>query len=168
MKVSELMAKHPLNPDFAGVTTNDDWVLAVKTSLEQASEKDYIVIQSGVTSHAASINSESADSQYVRTGKNTIRTSAQRQFSVTGDRMIADPAQEYLLSRKIAFGTGEAVVVNYVYFNIFTGKGEKGKLSVDVTEDAGGDAGSNTTFAIDMKSTAVPEEYTYVAENKGA
>ena len=32
---------------------------------------------------------------------------------------------------------------------------------MDVTEDAGGDAGSNTTFAIDMKSTAVPEEYTY-------
>ena len=41
---------------------------------------------------------------------------------------------------------------------------------MDVTEDAGGDAGSNTTFAIDMKSTAVPEEYTYVSEeskNKG-
>ena len=53
MKVSELMSKHPLNPDFAGVTTNDDWVLAVKTSPDQASEKDYIVIQSGVTSHAA-------------------------------------------------------------------------------------------------------------------
>ena len=70
MKVSELMKKHPLKPEFAGVTTNDDWVLAVKTSSDQASEKDYVVIQSGVTSHAASINSESADSQYVRTGKN--------------------------------------------------------------------------------------------------
>ena len=36
MKVSELMSKHPLNPDFAGVTTNDDWVLATNPSPDQA------------------------------------------------------------------------------------------------------------------------------------
>ena len=164
MKVSELMANHPLNPDFAGVTTNDDWVLAVKTSPEQATEKDYIVIQSGVTSHAASINSETTDSQYIRTGKNTVRTSAQRQFSVTGDRMLADPAQEFLLSLKMAFGTGQSVVVPYVYFNIFTGKGEKGNVTVNVTEDGGGDVGGNTTFAVDLMGTATPEEFTYTAE----
>ena len=116
MKVSELMAKHTLKPEFAGITTPDDWVLAIKTEEGQSAEKDYIVIQSGVTSHAASINSETTDSQYIRTGKNTVRTSAQRQFSVTGDRMLADPAQEFLLSLKMAFGTGQSVVVPYVYF----------------------------------------------------
>ena len=31
MKVSEIMAKHPLKPEFAGITTPDDWVLAIKT-----------------------------------------------------------------------------------------------------------------------------------------
>ncbi len=163
MKVSELMATHEINEDFAGITTNDDWVLAIKTAPEQATEKDYIVIQGGVTSHAATINSDSSDSQYVRTGKMSSRTSAQRQFSVTGDRMIADPAQEFLLSKKMAFGTGQAVIVPYVYFNIFTGKGEKGTLSVNVTEDGGGDAGGNTTFAIDMMGTATPEDYKYTA-----
>lgn len=163
MKVSELMAKHPLKEEFAGITTPDDWVLAIKTEAGQATEKDYIVIQGGVTSHAASVNSETTDSQYVRTGKNTIRTSAQRQFSVTGDRYLADPAQEFLLSLKMAFGTGQSVVVPYVYFNIFTGKGEKGSVTVNVTEDGGGDVGGNTTFAIDLLGTAVPEEYTYTA-----
>ena len=164
MKVSELMAKHPLKPEFAGITTPDDWVLAIKTEEGQSAEKDYIVIQSGVTSHAASINSETTDSQYTRTGKNTVRTSAQRQFSVTGDRMLADPAQEFLLSLKMAFGTGQSVVVPYVYFNIFTGKGEKGNVTVNVTEDGGGDVGGNTTFAIDLMGTATPEEFTYTAE----
>ena len=164
MKVSELMANHPLNESFAGITTPDDWVLAIKTDDSQSTEKDYIVIQGGVTSHTATINSETSDSQYVRTGKNTVRTSAQRQFSITGDRMIADPAQEFLLSKKMAFGTGQSVVVPYVYFNIFTGKGEKGNLAVNVTEDGGGDVGGNTTFAIDMLGTAIPTDYKYTAE----
>ena len=163
MKVSELMKGRELNPDFADITTNDDWVLAIKTEEAQTTENDYTVVQGGVTSHAASINSETSDSQYVRTGKQTTRTDAQRQFAVTGDRMIADPAQEFLLSLGMKFGTGQSVVVPYVYFNIFTGKGEKGSVTVNVTEDQGGDAGGNSTFAIDLMGTAKPEEYTYAA-----
>ena len=164
MKVSELMANHPLNESFAGITTPNDWVLAIKTDDSQSTEKDYIVVQAGVTSHAAAINGETTDSQYVRTGKMTSRTSAQRQFTLTGDRMIADPAQEFLLSKKMAFGTGQSVVVPYVYFNIFTGKGEKGNVTVNVTEDGGGEVGANTTFAIDMIGTAIPADYKYTAE----
>lgn len=164
MKVSELMANHPLNEEFAGITTPSDWVLAIKTDDSQSTEKDYIVVQAGVTSHAATINGETTDSQYVRTGKMTSRTSAQRQFTLTGDRMIADPAQEFLLSKKMAFGTGQSVVVPYVYFNIFTGKGEKGNVTVNVTEDGGGEVGANTTFAIDMIGTAIPADYKYTAD----
>lgn len=164
MKVSELMAGKTLNPEFEGITTNDDWVLAIKTSSEQTTEKDYTVVQGGVTSHAASINSETTDSQYIRTGKQTTRTDAQRQFSLTGDRMCADDAQEYLLSNAMKFGTGQSVVVPYVYFNIFTGKGETGSVTVNVTEDQGGEAGGNATFAIDLMGSAKPTDYTYTQE----
>ena len=157
MKVSELMANHTLDADFAGITTNDDWVLAIKTEVGQATEKDYTVVQGGFTSHAASINSETQDSQYIRTGKMTTRTDAQRQFSLAGDRMCADDAQEFLLSNAMKFGTGQAVVVPYVYFNIFTGKGEKGSVTVNVAEGQGGDAGENAAFAIDLMGTAKPE-----------
>lgn len=164
MTVKELMAGRTLNAEFAGIMTNDDFVLAIQTDAEQTTPEDYTVVQGGFTSHAASINSETQDSQYIRTGQMTTRTNAQRQFSLTGDRMCADDAQEFLLSQPMLYGTGQAVVVPYVYFNIFTGKGEQGSVTVNVTEDQGGDAGENATFAIDLMGTAIPAEYTYTQE----
>lgn len=161
MKVSELMQGKELIPSYEGVVTNDDFVLAIKTAAEQATEKDYIVIQGGITSHAASINSETSESQYIRTGKSTTRTDAQRQFSITGDRYCADDAQEFLLSNKMKFATGKGATVPYIYFNIFTGVGEKGTVTVDVTEDQGGEAGGNASFSINLMGTAKPVDYKY-------
>lgn len=49
MKVSELMAGYTPSDDFAGFATNDDWVLAVGINLEEeATEKDYTVVQMGI------------------------------------------------------------------------------------------------------------------------
>lgn len=163
MKVSELMANRDVVAEYSGGVTNDDFVLAIQTESTQAKESDYIVVQGGVTSHAASINSSTSESQYIRTGKSTTRTDAQRQFTLTGDRQCADDAQEFLLSNKMKFATGKAATVKYVYFNIFTGKGEKGTVTVDVTEDQGGEAGNNATFSINLMGTAKPTDYVYSA-----
>lgn len=164
MKVSELMAGVTPNPEYAGIATNDDFVLAIQTKESQTTEKDYTVVQGGVKSHAATLNAESSDSQYVRTGKVTTKTNTQRQFAVSGDRMEGDPFQAFVMSNKIKFGHGQSVVVPYVYFSMLTGIGEKGKVSIIVNEDQSGEAGENAGFAADLMAVGTPEDYTYSAE----
>lgn len=163
MKVSELMAGVTPSPEFAGIETNDDFVLAIQTDAEQATEKDYTVVQSGVTSHAASLNPQTADSQYIRTGLVTTKTGTQRSFAIAGDRFAGDDFQDFCMSHAIKFGKGSKIVVPYVYFSMLTGKGEKGTAALIVNDDQTGDAGSNASFSADLKSTAEPIEYTYSA-----
>ena len=164
MKVSEVMQGKTPNPEFEGFATNDDFILAIQTEAEsQTTEKDYTVVQKGVTSHEASLDAETDDKQYIRTGKVTTKTGTARTFSVSGDRYVGDPFQDFCNDLKIKFGTGNAVVVPYVYFCILTGKGEKGKVSVIVNEDQTGDAGENAGFSVDLTAQGTPEEYTYNA-----
>lgn len=152
------------NPEYAGIATNDDFLLAIKTEEGQATEKDYTVVQGGVTSHEATLNAETSDSQYIRTGKVTTKTSTQRQFSVSGDRMEGDDFQKFCLSNKIKYGHGQGVVVPYIYFSMLTGVGEKGNVSIVVNEDQTGEAGENAGFAVDLMAQGTPEDYTYNAE----
>ena len=165
MKLSELMQGKTPSPEYAGIATNDDFVLAVATTAATGGtavqDGDYDVVQAGVTHHEGSIDSETDDKQYIRTGKQTTRTGAQRTFSIEGDRMVGDVFQDWALSNVIKFGVGSTVVRPYLYFNILTGKGEKGNLMFDVQDDQSGDAGENAGFSIDAHSTATPADYTY-------
>ena len=56
---------------------------------------------------------------------------------------MGDEVQDYIFSHDIKYGTGNTVVTNYVYFNILTGKGEKGTCSIIVNSDGGGNAGES-------------------------
>lgn len=163
MKLSELMAGKTPDAEYAGYATNDDFVLAVATSSAAASPKDYTVVQVGVTSHEASIETETDDKQYIRTGKVTTKTGSQRTFTVSGDRYHGDDFQDWVTSLPILFGHGSAVVTDYVYFSLLTGKGEQGKVSVVVQEDQTGDAGDNAGFSVDLQGQGTPTEYTYSA-----
>ncbi len=49
----------------------------------------------------------------------------QRTLSVNGNRCVGDAFQDFLLSRKIVFGTGSDVIVPYIYFSLRTGKGAR-------------------------------------------
>lgn len=163
MKLSELMAGYTPSAEFAGIATNDDWVLAVGIG-ETTSEADYTVVQSGITGLDPQLNPVTTDSQYIRTGLSTSKTGTQRSFSISGDRYIGDAFQDYCFGMDIAYGVGQSVVVPYVYFSILTGKGEKGTASIIVNSDGGGNAGENSSVSIDMKSFGTaPAEYTYSA-----
>ncbi len=165
MKLSELMKGITPNPKFAGFVTADDMVLAIDTTAEQNAEVDeYSVLQSGISGIDPTLNSETKDSQYIRAGKSTIKTGTQRKFRVSGDMYIGDDAQDFLLSHKMKYGTGQTAVVNYVFFNMLTGKGEKGKAAAAINSDGSGNAGENATIDIVLsKSGDAPEEYTYQA-----
>lgn len=161
MKLSELMKGHTPEPDFEGWITNDDFVLAVGIG-EPASEADYEVAQLGVAGLDAQLNPVTADKQYIRAGQSSTKTGTQRTFKVTGDRFVGDVFQDYCFSNAVKYGTGQAVVVPYVYFCILNGKGEKGEASIIVNSDGSGNSGENAGIDIDLKkSGAMPAEYTY-------
>ena len=163
MKLSELMKGHTPEPDFEGWITNDDFVLAVGIG-EPASEADYEVAQLGVAGLDAQLNPVTADKQYIRAGQSSTKTGTQRTFKVTGDRFVGDAFQDYCFSNAVQYGTGQAVVVPYVYFCILNGKGEKGEASIIVNSDGSGNSGENAGIDIDLKkSGAMPTEYTYSA-----
>lgn len=161
LTVKQLMAGKTPDATFQGITTADDMVLAV--TFDGATKvDDYLVAQLGVIGVESSVNPETQESQYIRQGKSTVKTGSQRTFTITGDRFLGDDFQDKALDTK--FKTGQAVIVDYVWFNILNGKGEKGKASIMVEQDSGGNAGENATFSISLNSVGEkPTDYTYTA-----
>lgn len=167
MKLSELMASYTPDPEFEGFVTNDDYVLAINTG-EASTEADYEVVQMGVAGLDSNLNPITQDKTYIRAGQSTQKTGTQRSFQVTGDRYVGDPAQDHMLAHARKYGTGNAVVVEYVYFCLLNGKGEKGKAVVIVNSDGSGNAGESSAIDIELrKSGELPTEYTYTAPGVG-
>lgn len=164
MKLSALMAGYTPSAEFAGVATNDDFVLAIDISEGgTASETvgNYVVVQSGISAVDAQLSPETDEKTYIRAGKVTNKTATQRTFNLGGDRMFGDEFQDFVLSHAIKFGTGQKVIRPYVYFSLLTGNGEKGTASIIVNSDGSGEAGSTAEINIDIMATAAPAEYTW-------
>ena len=131
------------------------------TEASQTDVKNWVVCADHVREHSGALNASTTDNTYIRTGPVTTKGSVQRTLSIQGDRYVGDAFQDFLLSRKIAFGSGQSVVVPYVYFSLRTGKGEKGEGALILTSDVGGSAGANATFAADFKGIGTPAEFDY-------
>ena len=162
MKLSALMAGYTPSAEFAGVATNDDFVLAVDIG-GTASETvgDYVVVQTGVSAVDAQLSPETEEKTYIRAGKATNKTATQRTFNLSGDRMHGDEFQDFALSFDIKFGTGQKVIRPYVYFSLLTGEGEKGTASIIVNSDGSGEAASTAEIDLDIMATAAPAKYTW-------
>lgn len=168
MKLSALMAGHTLNPDFTGFVTNDDWVLAVDCGETAATDfsdvADFAVVQMGVAGLDSNLNPITQDKVYLRAGQSTQKTGNQRSFSITGDRYVGDEFQDFALGHEIKYGTGQAVVRKYVYFNVITGKGEQGDACIIVNSDGSGESGNSSEIDIELrKSGSAPAEFSYSA-----
>lgn len=162
MTLSTLMAGRTPDPSFAGVATNDDFVLAVYIgSNANPPIGDYTVVQGGITGLDSQLNPETDEKTYIRNGKITTKTANQRSFNVTGDRMHGDAFQDWALDADVAFGTGQAVIVPYVFFSVLTGAGEQGTASVIVNSDGSGDAGSTAEIDIDVQATSMPTGFAW-------
>lgn len=167
MKLSELMAGHTPEADYEGWVTNDDYVFAIDTTPTADSPTkvaNYEVVEMGIAGLDAQLNPVTQDKQYIRAGQSTTKTGTQRSFTVSGDRYVGDPAQDYCLSHAMKYGTGNAVVTNYVYFCLLTGKGEKGQCSIIINSDGSGNAGESSAVDIEFRKIGSnPTEYTYTA-----
>ena len=164
MTLSELMASYTPDSSFEGIVNTDDYVLAVDpdpTATTATEESAYLVVEKGIEGQDSAMNGETSDKKYLRAGTSTIKTGQQRTFSITGDRYVGDPAQDYLLGTKHKYGND--CITNYVYFDVKTGKGEKGQVSIIVNSDGDGTAGSPATIAIDLKQfgSLIDDDYEY-------
>lgn len=167
MKLSELMAGRTPDSAFEGFSTADDMVLAIDFTGTAVDTNQYTVAQEGITEQSGALSTQTQDSQYLRTGQVTIKTGTSRSFTVNGDRYNGDEFQDAILSHAIKFGTGQTVIKPYVYFNMLTGKGEKGSVSIAVEDDLAGAAGENASFTATLTSTVKPTEYTYSPQAGG-
>ena len=164
MKLSALMAGYTPSAEFAGVATNDDFVLAIDISEGGAEDPaNYVIVQSGISAVDAQLSPETDEKTYIRAGKVTNKTATQRTFNLSGDRMFGDEFQDFVLSHAIKFGTGQKVINPYIFFSLLTGEGEKGTASIIVNSDGSGDAGASAEIDIDIMATAAPEAYTWSA-----
>lgn len=165
MKVSDLMTGITPNPDYDGVVMADNYVLAIDISgVESTAPGNYVVAQAGIEGVESSLNGETKETQTLRASKSSLRTGVQRKFSISGFRYVGDEFQDFILSHTMKYGTGQTVIKPYIYFNMLTGKGEKGLVNINVTSDGGGKSGENSTIAVEFDKTgAAPTEFTYSA-----
>lgn len=166
MKISELLKDWTAKTDLTGPRVHNDMILAINTTpdVENVEVNDYAVVQIQIEGTEAELNPETSEKTYIRSGKNTNKTGTQRSFSVTGERYIGDAAQDFMLSHKIKYGSGADVITDYVYFDMATGKGEKGTVAIIVNSDGGGDASSGLEIDIELRQNGGnPTEFTYSA-----
>lgn len=167
VKLKTIMQDKSPNSSYKGIETADDIVFAINSGPGTNTKvAEYVVGEITATSIESALNPQTAQSTYIRAGQSTTKTGTQRTFTYNADRFVGDPFQEYCLSTK--FKTGQDVITDYVKFNIKTGKGEKGKVSVIVDNDGSGSAGDNSTVVIRFESIGeMPVEYTWSDDSGG-
>lgn len=167
VKLKSIMQGKSPNPSYKGIETADDIVFAINSAPGTNTKvAEYVVGEITATSIESALNPQTAQSTYIRAGQSTTKTGTQRTFTYNADRFVGDPFQEYCLSTN--FKTGQDVITDYVKFNIKTGKGEKGKVSVIVENDGSGAAGENSTVVIRFESIGeMPVEYTWTDDSGG-
>ncbi len=163
MKLSELMTGVTPSDEYAGVVTAGDMVLAVDFTGKATAPKDYVVADEGVTEQTGTMEAVTADKTYLRSGATSTKTGTKRTFTLSGDRFAGDEFQDALLEHTLKFGIGQTVVRPYVYFNMLTGKGEQGNVSISVGNDHSGAAGDNAGWSATLTVKGTPEEYSYTA-----
>ncbi|WP_250277370.1 phage tail tube protein [[Clostridium] colinum] len=168
MTLNEIMGKYTPNASYKGFANSDDYILAIDTTEDGATEsttpvKNYIVAQFGVKGFERSLNPKEETSTYLRAGDSTTKTGTQVTMGITADRYFGDPFQDFCLSFEMLYGTGQKVIVPYAYFNILTGKGEIGRATVMIENDGSGDAGSKAEVVINLSKVGdkpVPFDWT--------
>ena len=168
MTIKELMTKVGTpDPAFSGILVADDWVTAIDVTpsgSDATEDTSYEVIQEGLTGAPVSTNPETKERQYIRGGKQTVKTGSQVTIALAGTHYVGDPALDYILSDVRVFGVGQDVITNFIHYNIKTGKGIKGKCTITVDSYAGGNAGDDSTFSATLSQTEKePVAWTYTA-----
>lgn len=123
--------------------------------------RDWVVFAERVKEHSGALNASTEDVAYIRAGTVTEKGETQRTLAINGDRCKGDAFQDFILGHEMIYGSGQSVILPYIYFSLRTGKGEKGEAAFIVTSDVGGSAGAIATFACDVKGIGTPAKFDY-------
>ncbi len=170
MTVTEAVTASGITPsaDYKGIENTDDFILAVCTEAGQKEDiKKWVVCADHVREHSGALNASTSDNTYIRTGPVTTKGSVQRTLTINGDRCKGDDFQDFILGHEMIYGSGQSVVLPYLYFSLRTGQGEKGEAVFIVTSDVGGSAGAIATFACDVKGIGTPAKFDYTTAVAG-
>ena len=161
MKLSEYMAKLTA-AEATGEYTGRDMILAIDCTEDgsAATPDEYTYVGAHIEDYGAELSPNTEDKSYVLEGDTTLKTSTQRAFQITGQRLLSDEFQDFVCSFKIAFGIGSTVQRNYVYFHSGTKKGEQGVATIIVNNDGNGAASSPADIDVEIKCNST-KEYTY-------
>lgn len=158
MTVSEYMSAAA--PDNISPTAGG-YVLGIGVN-EGSSPDSFLVFAAGAADIKAEILSDMGIKKYVIKGGEYRRRSAVRRFSVLMDRVVGDPLQDFLLSPDVLFGREQQCVFDYVYFNAYSKKGEKGRVTIDVKVDSDGGMDDISAVSAELFGFGgAPEAYTY-------
>lgn len=164
MTITELMAAYTPDEEYTGLMSVDDYAVAINTTpgTPETADNDYCILQKGITGQPMSFNPEETTRKFIRGGKQTSVTDKQLTISISGVRYCGDAAQDFIMGEDMKFATGQDVVTDFIYFNVKTGKGYKGKCAIVLSSENEGNAGDDATFSCDLKSTEVkPSKWTY-------
>ena len=163
LTVSEYLSdvtRNNLSPEAGG------YVLGINVYGNNFPE-NYLVFAAGAADIKAEILSDMGRKKYVIRGGEYHRKSAVRRFTVLMDRVTGDPLQDFLLSPDVLFGREQQCVFDYVYFNAYSKKGEKGRVSVDVKVDSDGAPDDVSAVSAELYGFGgAPEVFIYQSENE--
>ena len=162
MTVQELMENIAIDPNLEGIATADDMVFAIDFASNLTDDPlAFLVAQLGISEVSGAISGQSQSATYLRAGEVTTKTGTSKAFTLSGDRYRMDAFQEALLDHDLKWGRGVAVVKPYVYFDMLTGKGERGKVAITIEGDLANGAGSNGGISGTLNVQGTPSVYTY-------
>ena len=153
-----------------GASTGDDMILAVSGTTANPSSpptaatdvSGWIVAQAGIKSQSSSLNPETKTTAYIRQGKSTTKTGNQRTINFEWDRVIGDAFQDFVDDYDMKYATGTDALVDYVWFNVRSGKGEIGQGSLVIDQDANSTPEENLGGSGSIQKYGKnPVEYTY-------
>lgn len=169
MTLAEFMAEVTRDQTASGEVSANRMVLAVDSTEtgNAASPSAYAIASVHVEDNGAALSAKTTDRNYLYEGASTLKTDTQRTFGVTGQRYLGDEFQDFACSHKIKYGKGTEVQLRYVYFNVDTGEGESGVVTIVTKKDGAAAAGNPTDIEIDLLGVGTPAEYTYTAPTPG-
>lgn len=139
-----------------------EWVLQLDMRQENDTEPDWMSLLEGFTTLGESRSDTTTEYNYLSGfgAQETGVDGTSREFSVTGDRVYGDPLHEEMFSFDTQWTISKRQK-GYRYFNIVTGEGEQGNVTLAFSTTAGGANGERATFGVTISVNGSPAKYNH-------
>lgn len=138
-----------------------EWVLRLDTKLADDVEPNWLPVLRGFQQLGEARGDDTSEYYYL-SGFGAAETgidSTSRTFTITGHRVYGDPLMDWLFSFERQWDTSNRYC-NYQYYNIVTGEGEQGSVSISFASTATGSAEERAAFSVTIAVQGKPAQIT--------